>query len=168
MEFSPRSTVRQPMLTNETYFVWWIDSQYGPRATIIGNKEPEKGNDTYRDFWFCLRKVKINRMAVVAKPPTPTTEAQAVWWLERMRVTHNQLTAIKNNRSIKGFVETHAARRIAAEGLPLAYQYGLEVKQVLRDLNPQNEALKTPLISSDLGINEQLTAVAKLKEELGV
>jgi hypothetical protein len=65
-------------------------------------------------------------------------------------------------------VETHAARKIAAEGLPLALQYGLEVKQVLRDLNPQNEALKTPLISSELGINEQLAAVAKLKEELGV
>jgi hypothetical protein len=156
------------MLTNETYFVWWIDSQYGPRATIIGNTAPEKVNEITQAFWACIKTVGINRMVAVAKPPTPTTEAQALWWLERMRVTHNQLTAIKNNRSIKGFVETPAARRIAADGLPLALQYGLEVKQVLRDLNPQNEALKTPLISSDLSIYYQLTAVAKLKEELGV
>jgi hypothetical protein len=47
-------------------------------------------------------------------------------------------------------------------------EYGQKVKQVLQDLNPQNEALKTPLINSELLIYEQLTAVAKLKEELGV
>lgn len=155
------------MLTNETYFVWWDDSQYGPRATIIGNTAPEKVNEITQAFWACIKTVGINRMVAIAKPPTPTTEAQALWWLERMRVTFRQFKAIMENRSIKGFVETVEARRIAEEGLPLAEQYGLEMKQVPRDLNPQNEALKTPLISGDLSIYDQLTALSKLKEELG-
>ena len=155
------------MLTNETYFVWWIDSQYGPRATIIGNTAPEKVNETIQSLWACIKTVGINRMTIVTPPPEITTEAQAVWWLERMRVTHRQLCAIVEGRSIKGFVDTHEARAIAANGLSVVQEYGQKVKQVLQDLNPQNEALKTPLISSDLSIYEQLTALAKLKEELG-
>ena len=156
------------MLLNETYFVWWNDSQYGPRATIIGNKKPEKVNEITQAFWACIKTVGINRMAIITPPPEIITEPQAVWWLERYRVTYKQMQEIIEGRNGRGFVHTPDAREIATKGLSATQEYGQKVKQVLQDLNPQNEALKTPLISSDLSICEQLTAVAKLKEELGV